>query len=123
MHAEGLGEVIEHTGNFQYETIDAAIIGAGSDPSADYLYLNYQFKIGGLTATASYGQMKDEDGTTQVEGTYYAAGVLYNFSKTFRVHAGWRSTELENKLFPTVANSTSNTKGEQVYAIGMRKDF
>ena len=112
-----------HTINLQYEKVDAAIIGAGSDPSADYLYLNYQFKIAGVTATASFGQMKDTDGTQQVDGTYYAVGALYNFSKTFRVHAGFRSTELENTSFPTVANSTSNTKGEKVFAVGMRKDF
>lgn len=106
-----------HVINLQYEKIDASIIGAGSDPSADYLYLNYQLKIGGLTATASFGQMKDEEGTTEQEGTYIAAGVLYNFTKTFRIHAGWRSTERENTV------TGAQNMDETAYSVGMRKDF
>jgi len=106
-----------HVINLQYEKIDASIIGAGADASADYLYLNYQLKIGGLTATASFGQMKDEEGTTEQEGTYIAAGVLYNFTKTFRIHAGWRSTERENTV------TGLQNMDETAYSVGMRKDF
>ena len=113
-----------HTVSFQYEMTDRAdydgFVGDGID-EADYLFLGYQGKFGPVTAVAQYGQMTTGSygGLFDYEGTYYAIGAIYNFSKTFRTFAGWRQTDLDlNTLIGGVT-----VRDEKVLSIGLRKDF
>jgi predicted porin len=108
--------------SFQYEQTDLAHTNMWAE-EADYLFLGYQGKFGPVTAVVQWGQMKADASTaggTDYEADYLAAGAIYNFSKTFRVFAGYRHTELDS----TPPFSTLGPiREETVMTIGMRKDF
>jgi predicted porin len=113
-----------HTISAQMEMIDSDTVGStatkGTSPS--YLYLNYQAKMGNNTFGVGFGQY-DSDGATaddvNAAGTqavskdvgFLALGVNHYFSKTTRLHAGYRAT------------TTDTNTGNSVIAVGLRKDF
>ena len=81
--------------------------------TTDYSWLHYAFKFGSNTIAASYGKASSDE-AVETETTYYMLGYVYNFSKTFRTFAGYRSTQSEQGV------ATADTS---VISFGMRKDF
>lgn len=110
-----------HTITLQYEMTDRADDDISSLDEADYLFLGYAGKFGPVTAVAQYGQMTTGDllGVLDYEGSYMAVGAIYNFSKTFRAHAGWRQTQLDEN----VIGISIPLRDDSVLSVGLRKDF
>ncbi len=109
-----------HTLSAQHEMIDRdAVPTAAGGNKANTTFLGYQLTHNKLVIAAQGGQTKDDRaGTAKGEGSYYALGAIYNFSRTARVFGGYRSTELSN------STATNNTyRDERVVTVGMRKDF
>ncbi len=109
-----------HTLSAQYEMIDRdTVLTAAGGNKANVTFLGYQLTHNKLVIAAQGGQTKDDRaGTAKGEGSYYALGAIYNFSRTARVFGGYRSTELSN------STATNNTyRDERVVTVGMRKDF
>ncbi len=109
-----------HTLSAQYEMIDRDTVSplAGGN-KANVTFLGYQLTHDKLVIVAQGGQSKDDRaGTAKGEGSYYALGAIYNFSRTARVFGGYRSTELSN------STATNNIfRDERVVTVGLRKDF
>ncbi len=86
---------------------------------AKWLLLGFGQKFGGNEIVVQVGRHdRDARGvsttTLGTEAFYYAAGYIYNFSKTAKVWAGVRKTDAERGLADREVT---------VYSAGMRKDF
>ena len=113
-------EKVESSGT-TFTTVNAPLVaianpGLPATPgvvTTDYAWLHYAFKFGGNTIAASYGKATSDE-LVETETTYYMLGYVYNFSRTFRTFAGYRSTESEQGV---------GTADTSVISFGMRKDF
>ncbi len=89
----------------QYETID----NDAKTLDQTIQFLGFNAKIGNVLAALHWGKTKDD--ITHNDTDYLAIGAWYNFSKTFMVLGGYRSTEVDNG------------NEDQVWSVGMRKAF
>ena len=99
-------------------TTSAGLITTPDATSATWLLLGFSQKFGSSEVAVQLGR-HDRDGTgaAAAGGTnadYYAAGYLYNFSKTAKLWVGARKTNAESGVAE---------KETTIYSSGLRKDF
>lgn len=99
-------------------TTSAGLITTPDATSATWLLLGFSQKFGSSEVAVQLGR-HDRDGTgaAAAGGTnadYYAAGYLYNFSKTAKLWVGARKTNAERGVAE---------RETTIYSSGLRKDF
>lgn len=113
----------------QYEMVDMNSSATASVPTTagitttpvdgTYTWLGYHGTFGNHGAVVQYG-MHQRDviaGNTEVEADVISLAYLYNFSKTTKVHVGYRQS--------TADHSAAGARNSEVsvFAAGLRKDF
>lgn len=84
----------------------------------DVWFLGFDAKLGAWVVALQVGKTEQGGTGTNLDTDYLALGGIYNFSKSFMVFTGWRSTETDQTL-PVAANSTEF----DVLTVGARKSF
>ena len=100
-----------HKISLQMESIDNEVDGAETQ-TIDYMFLGYQMKMGNNIFVAQMGTRDvEQKGKADASDDYMAIGAIHKFTKTARIFGGYRSTAQEDE------------KGENVFSVGLRKDF
>jgi predicted porin len=109
----------------KYFTVKAQVEALETDDDVtddDVWFFGFDAKLGAWVATIQVGKTEGGGLTTtpapNVDSDYLALGGIYNFSKTFIVFGGWRSTDNDQTL--PVAPTSSEF---DVYTVGARKSF
>jgi predicted porin len=105
-----------------YFTVKAQIEALEDDVNAiddDVWFFGFDTKLGAWIATLQVGKTEQGGTGTNNDTDYLALGGIYNFSRTFIVFGGWRSSD---------SDRTSGTTGPvsaefDVYSVGARKSF
>ncbi|MCB1874383.1 MAG: porin [Chromatiales bacterium] len=110
-----------HTGDLtlaaQYESTELGVFysgatdaaGGNNDDEAEILFGSATYKLGSITLAGWVANYEQDD----LDGVSYSLGGFYNFSKRTRIHAGYRSTDLEGD------NGQADVE-EDVVALGIR---
>ncbi|MCB1876105.1 MAG: porin [Chromatiales bacterium] len=87
----------------------SGITGGNSDDEAEILFGSATYKLGNITLAGWVANYEQDD----LDGVSFSLGGFYNFSKRTRIHAGYRSTDLEGD------NGVADVE-EDVVALGIR---
>jgi predicted porin len=109
-----------HTIRAQLENVESTSPVSGSTTSeTDYMYLNYQFKMGKHMIDVAVGEADNTAGTvtTAADVDWSRLAYQYNFSKTTRVFAGIATRDDKGTTTTTSDNDTD------VISVGMTVKF
>jgi major outer membrane protein P.IB len=97
----------DHAVALQYETTE----NDNNTIESNTWFIGYQGKFGNIRPVVQFGNTENELAAVNPDTSYVAAGIWYDFSKTFNVLAGYRKTEVDG------GNETT------IWSVGMRKGF
>jgi len=103
----------QHTVRLQLEDVDTQTAAGVNSGNTEFMYLNYQFKMGKHLVDVAVGE-KDQDATAgNVDEDYTRLAYAYNFSKKTRVFAGIAESDV----------STSGANDWDTFSVGMTVKF
>lgn len=108
----------QHTVRLQLEDTETTAPTAGAVATeTDYIYVNYQFKMGKHLVDVALGEKDDKRATAGADEDFSRLAYAYNFSKKTRVFAGIAESDLTN-------NSGTGTPNDwDTFSVGMQIKF
>lgn len=106
----------------KYFTVKAQVESLEDDANViddDVWFVGFDTKLGAWLLALQVGKTEQGGTGTNFDTDYLALGGIYNFSKSFIVFTGWRSTDADL----TSATGTPNSTEFDVYTVGARKSF
>lgn len=87
-------------------------------------FAGYQMKLGNFNIAVEFGHTESENnpGEEGNEVEFWAAGLIYNFSKHFSMFTGWSESDTNLDYLGSDAVRVTGSDRD-VWTIGMRKDF
>lgn len=116
----------QHTVRAQIETVEktrgraSATANESKSFDTDYMYLNYQFKMGKHLVDVAIGEKDDTRAASGSDLDWSRVAYAYNFSKKTRVFAGVAANEETNN---TGTSNNTNANDWDTFSIGMQVKF
>lgn len=116
----------QHTVRAQIESVEktrgraSATANESKSFDTDYMYLNYQFKMGKHLIDVALGEKDDTRAASGSDLDWSRVAYAYNFSKKTRVFAGIAANEETNN---TGTSNNTNANNWDTFSVGMQVKF